>query len=113
MFNIQQKTSCASVTESESADTDQLCSGSGRRYNDISWPVSSFKCYNTGCFYLDVEGQYLLFFFCIVYSSYHAFHRVVVFASIYVLAAGFLSLRPSMKLKLVVFFSNYIKKFQL
>lgn len=35
MFNIQQKTSCASVTESESADTEQLCSGSEKRYNDI------------------------------------------------------------------------------
>lgn len=33
MFNIQQKTSCPSVTESESADTDQLCSGSEIRYD--------------------------------------------------------------------------------
>lgn len=35
MFNIQQKTSCASVAECESADTEQLCSGSEKRYNDI------------------------------------------------------------------------------
>lgn len=42
MFDTQQKTSCASATESESEDTDQLFSGSGRRYNDISWLVSSF-----------------------------------------------------------------------